>query len=101
MTTLLPFLLLFGAGCFLAYLKEIDRLERDEKPTRSGRKFLVVTFGALGLSFLFTLWSADAGLILLTLTLHLCAALAGICAGQWLAWLIFCKRNPDIFEEEK
>ena len=98
MTTLLPFFLLLGAGCFLAYLKEIDRLERDEAPTRSGKKFLIVTFGALGLSFLFTLWSADAGLILLTL--HLCAALAGICAGQWLAWLIFCKRNPDLFEEE-
>ena len=101
MMSLLPFLLLFGAGCFLAYLKEIDRLERDEEPARSGKKFLLVTFGALGLSFLFTLWSADAGLILLTLTLHLCAVLAGIAAGQWLALLICRRRSPELFEEEE
>ena len=101
MMSLLPFLLLFGAGCFLAYLKEIDHLERDEEPARSGKKFLLVTFGALGLSFLFTLWSADAGLILLTLTLHLCAVLAGVYAGQWLALLICRKRSPELFEEEE
>ena len=101
MMSLLPFLLLFGAGCFLAYLKEIDRLERDEEPARSGKKFLLVTFGALGLSFLFTLWSADAGLILLTLTMYLCTVLAGVYAGQWLALLICRKRSPELFEEEE
>ena len=98
---MIPFVLFFAAACFLAYVKEIDRLERNEEPRRNGRRFLVVTFGALGLSFLFTLWSADAGLILLTLTLYLGTVLAGIYAGQWLAQLIVCKRNPDLFEEEE
>ena len=100
MMSLLPFLLLFGAGCFLAYLKEIDRLEREEEPARSGKKFLLVTFGALGLSFLFTLWSADAGLILLTLTMYLCTVLAGVYAGQWLALLICRRRSSDYVEGE-
>ena len=97
----IPFVLFFFAACFLAYLKEVDRLERGGEPSRSGRKFLIITFGALGLSFLFTLWSADAGLILLTLTLYLICVLAGVGAGQWLAWTVFCKRNPDLFEEEE
>ena len=101
MMNLLPFLLLFGAGCFLAYLKEIDRLERDEAPARSGKKFLLVTFGALGLSFLFTLWSADAGLILLTLTLYLVCVLAGIAAGQWLALLVYRRRSSDYADDEE
>lgn len=101
MVKLVPFILFFVCACFLAYVKEIDRLERDEKPARSGKKFLLVTFGALGLSFLFTLWSADAGLILLTLTMYLCTVLAGIAAGQWLALLICRKRSPELFEEEE
>ena len=101
MVKLVPFILFFVCACFLAYVKEIDRLERDEEPARSGKRFLLVTFGALGLSFLFTLWSADAGLILLTLTMYLCAVLAGVYAGQWLALLICRRRSPELFEEEE
>lgn len=101
MVKLVPFILFFVCACFLAYVKEIDRLERDEEPARSGKRFLLVTFGALGLSFLFTLWSADAGLILLTLTMYLCTVLAGIAAGQWLALLICRRRNPELFEKEE
>ena len=93
--------LLFGAAFGLSYLKEIDRLERDEEPSRSGKRFLLVTFGALGLSFLFTLWSADAGLILLTLTMYLCTVLAGIAAGQWLALLVYRMRSSDYADEEE
>ena len=100
MMQILPFLLLFGASCALSYVKEIDRLERDEEPSRNGKRFLLITFCALGLSYLFALWSMDAGLILLTLTLYLMSLLAGIAAGQWLAWMVYCKRNPDIFEDE-
>ena len=100
MKTFFSLVLLFAAACFLAYVKEIDRLERDEEPARSGKRFLLVTFGALGLSFLFTLWSADAGLILLTLTLYLVCVLAGIAAGQWLALLVYRRRNSEFFEEE-
>ena len=100
MVKLVPFILFFVCACFLAYVKEIDRLERDEEPARSGKRFLLVTFGALGLSFLFTLVSADAGLILLTLSLLMLSILAGIAAGQKLAWRVYCKRNPDLFEEE-
>ena len=100
MKTLFSLVLLFAVACFLAYVKEIDRLERDEEPARSGKRFLLVTFGALGLSFLFTLWSADAGLILLTLTLYLVCVLAGVAAGQWLALLICRRRNSEFFEEE-
>lgn len=98
---MIPFVLFFAAACFLAYVKEIDRLERDEEPRRNGRRFLVITLGALGLSFLFTLWSADAGLILLTLTMYLCTVLAGVYAGQWLALLIYRRRNPELFEKEE
>ena len=100
MKTFFSLVFLFAAACFLAYVKEIDRLERDEEPARSGKRFLLVTFGALGLSFLFTLWSADAGLILLTLTMYLCTVLAGIAAGQWLALLVYRRRNSEFFEEE-
>ena len=42
----------------------------------------------------------DAGLILLTLTLYLVSLLSGIAAGQWLAWMVYCKHNPDLFEDE-
>ena len=97
----LPFLLLFGAACGLSYVKEIDRLERDEAPARSGKKFLVTTFCALGLCFLFTLWSVDAGLILLTLTFYLICVLAGISLGQTIAELVYRKRNPDLNDEEE
>ena len=45
--------------------------------------------------------SQDIGLILLTLSLYLSAALAGVYAGQKLAWLIYCKRNPDLTKEEE
>ena len=100
MVKLVPFILFFVCGCFLAYVKEIDRLERDEEPTRSGKRFLLVTFGALGLSFLFTLWSADAGLILLTLTMYLCTVLAGVSAGNAVALTVYRKRSPDLIEEE-
>ena len=93
--------LLFCASWVLSYLKEIDRLERDEEPSRSGKRFLLVTFGALGLSFLFTLWSADAGLILLTLTLYLVCVLAGIAAGQWLALLVYRRRSSDYADDEE
>lgn len=101
MKLLLPFLLLFGAALGLAYVKEIDRLERDMDPTESGKKLAVISFCALGLSFLFTLLSADAGLIVLILSGLLIAVLAGINAGQKLAWVIYCKRNPDLTDEEE
>lgn len=100
MVKYLPFLLLFGAAWGLSYVKEIDRLERDEKPARSGKRFVILTFVSLAVSFLFTLWSVDAGLILLTLSLYLFAVLAGIAAGQKTAWAVFCRRNPQLFEEE-
>ena len=32
---------------------------------------------------------------------YLAAALAGVYAGQKLAWLIYCKRNPDLTKEEE
>ena len=97
---ILPSLLLFGAACGLAYLREIDRLERDLEPSRSGKKLLPITLCALVICLLFTLWSFDAGLILLVLTAHLFAVLAGVSAGQKLAWMIYRKRNPDLFEDE-
>ena len=50
---------------------------------------------------LFTMLSADAGLILLTLTMYLAVLLLGIYLGQKLAWIVYCKRNPDLFEEEE
>ena len=95
MKAFLPFLLLFGAACGLSYVKEIDRLDRDQDPTRSGKMFLITTFCALGLCFLFTLWSVDAGLILLTLTFYLISVLAGISLGQTIAELVYRKRNPE------
>ena len=95
----IPFVLFFGCACGLSYLKEIDRLERDEERTRSGKRMLVITLCALGISFLFTLWSADAGLILLTLTFYLFPILAGIAAGQSLAWTVYRRRNPEQLEE--
>ena len=101
MMQILPFLLLFGAACALSYVKEIDRLERDMDPTESGKKLMVISFCALGLSFLFTLLSADAGLIVLILSGLLIAVLAGINAGQKLAWHIYCRRNPDLTDEEE
>lgn len=101
MSSVLPFILLFAAACGLAYIREIDRLERDCEPVRSGKRFLVIAFCALGLSFLFALLSVDAGLILLTLSLYTIDLLAGIAAGQRLAWAVYCKRNPDLFEEEE
>ena len=63
MKLLLPFALLFGAALGLAYVKEIDRLERDMDPTESGKKLVVISFCALGLSFLFALWSMDANTV--------------------------------------
>ena len=101
MASFLPYLLLFAAACGLAYVKEIDRLDRDMDPSDNGKKFFVTVLASLVLTILFTLWSVDAGLILLTLTLYLAAALAGVCAGQKLAWLIYCKRNPDLTKEEE
>ena len=100
MIKLLPFLLLFGSACFLAYLKEIDRLERDQEPRQVGKRFVAVGVASLVLTFLFTLISADAGLILLTLTLYLATALAGIAAGSAIALTVYRRRNPDLFEEE-
>ena len=100
MKLLLSFLLLFGSALVLAYIKEIDRLDRDEEPSENGKKFFLTVLVSLVLTILFTLWSVDAGLILLTLTLYLSAALAGVYAGQKLAWLIYCKRNPDLTDEE-
>ena len=100
MVPYLPFLLVFGAACGLSYIREIDRLERDEDPNSSGKRLIVISFCSLGLSFLFTLISADAGLILLTLSLLMLSILAGIAAGQKLAWRVYCKRNPDLCEEE-
>ena len=96
----IPFVLFFGCTCGLSYLKEIDRLERDEERTRSGKRMLIITLCALGMSFLFTLWSADAGLILLTLTFYLFPILAGIASGQSLAWTVYRRRNPGEEEEE-
>lgn len=101
MKLLLPFALLFGAALGLAYVKEIDRLDRDMDPSENGKKFFRTVLVSLVLTILFTLWSVDAGLILLTLSLYLAAALAGVYAGQKLAWLIYCKRNPDLTKEEK
>ena len=97
----LPFVLLFGAVCGLAYIKEIDRLDRDEDPRENGKKFFLTAVASLVLTFLFTLWSVDAGLILLTLSLYLSTALAGVYAGQKLAWGIYCRRNPDLTDEEE
>ena len=91
--------LLFGAAFGLSYLKEIDRLERDEDPTSSGRRLIIIALCALGLSFLFTLLSADVGIIMLTLSLLLLAILSGIAAGHWYAWRVYCHRNPDLFGE--
>ena len=93
-------MLFFGCACGLSYLKEIDRLERDEERTRSGKRMLIITLCALGMSFLFTLWSADAGLILLTLTFYLFPILAGIASGQSLAWTVYRRRTPGEEEEE-
>ena len=101
MMELLPFLLLFGTSCALSYVKEIDRLDRDMDPSENGKKFFLTVLASLVLTILFTLWSVDAGLILLTLSLYLAAALAGVYAGQKLAWLIYCKRNPDLTKEEE
>ena len=101
MKLLLPFALLFGAALGLAYVKEIDRLDRDEDPRENGRKFFLNAVASLVLTFLFTLWSVDAGLILLTLSLYLSTALAGVYSGQKLAWGIYCKRNPDLTDEEE
>ena len=92
--------LLFCAACALSYLKEIDRLERDEDPNESGKRLVVIALFALVLSFLFTLLSADAGFIMLTLSLLLFSILAGIAVGHRIAWHVYCKRNPDLFEEE-
>ncbi len=96
---LLITLLLFGAAFGLSYLKEIDRLERDEDPTSSGKHLILIALCALGLSFLFTLLSADAGIIMLTLSVLLLAILSGVTAGQWYAWRVYRHRNPDLFEE--
>ena len=96
---LLITLLLFGAAFGLSYLKEIDRLERDEDPTSSGKRLIIIALCALGLSFLFTLLSADAGIIMLTLSVLLLAILSGVTAGQWYAWRVYRRRNPDLFEE--
>ena len=97
----LPFLLLFGAACALSYIKEIDRLERDLEPRQDGKRFVLMIVAALLLSLVFTLWSADAGLILLTLTLYLSALLLGISAGQRIALMVYCKRNPELFDEDE
>ena len=91
----LPFALLFGAACGLAYIREIDRLDRDEDPRENGKKFFLTAIASLVLTFLFTLWSVDAGLILLTLTLYLISVLAGISMGQTIAQLLYRKRNPE------
>ena len=92
--------LLFCASWVLSYLKEIDRLERDEDPNRSGKRLVVIALCALALSFVFTLLSADAGIILLTLSVLMLAILTGITAGQWYAWRVYCHHNPDLFAEE-
>ena len=101
MMKVLPFLLLFCAAGVLSYIREIDRLERDCDPAGNGRKLFLIGFSSLLLTLLFTLWSADAGLILLTLSLYLSTALAGVYAGQKLAWGIYCRRNPDLTDEEE
>ena len=100
MVQYLPFLLVFGAACGLSYIREIDRLERDEEPRQVGKLFVAVGVASLVPTFLFTLISADAGLILLTLTLYLATALAGVYAGHRTAWRVYCKRNPDLYEDE-
>ena len=92
--------LLFGASFGLSYLKEIDRLERDEDPSRTGKRLIVIALCALGLSFLFTLLSADAGIIMLTLSVLMLSILAGVTGGQRYAWRVYCHRNPDLFAEE-
>ena len=92
--------LMFAAAFGLSYLKEIDRLERDEDPNTSGKRLILIALCALVLSFLFTLLSADAGIIMLTLSLLLLAILSGIAAGHWYAWRVYRRRNPDLFEEE-
>ena len=97
----IPYLLLFAAACALAYIKEIDRLDRDEEPSENGKKFFLTVFASLVLTILFTLWSVDAGLILLTLTLYLSALLLGISAGQRIALMVYCKRNPELFDEDE
>ena len=99
MAKYLPFLLLFATSCWLSYIKEIDRLERDEEPRQDGKRFLLIGLASLVLSFLFTLWSADAGLILLTLTMYLGTLLLGIAAGHRIALAVYCKRNPELFDE--
>ena len=100
MAKYLPFILLLGTSCWLSYLKEIDRLERDCDPRRDGRRFFLIGFSSLVLSLLFTFWSADAGLIMLTLTLYLAVLLLGMAAGQKIAWMVYCRRNPELFAEE-
>ena len=97
----IPYLLLFAAACGLAYIKEIDRLDRDEEPSENGKKFFRTVFASLVLTILFTLWSVDAGLILLTLSLYLAALLLGISAGQRIALMVYCKRNPELFDEDE
>ena len=97
----LPFLLLFGAACGLSYIREIDRLERDCEPAAGGKRLFAIGFAALLLTLLFTMLSADAGLILLTLTMYLAVLLLGIYLGQKLAWIVYCKRNPGLIEEEE
>ena len=47
--------------------REIDRLERDCEPAAGGKRLFAIGFAALLLTLLFTMLSADAGLILLTL----------------------------------
>ena len=101
MMKVLPFILLFGAAGVLSYIREIDRLERDCEPAAGGRRLFAIGFAALLLTLLFTMLSADAGLILLTLTMYLAVLLLGIYLGQKLALIVCCKRNPDLFEEEE
>ena len=96
----LPFLLLFGTSCWISYIREIDRLERDEEPRQDGKRFLITAMAALVLCVLFTLWSVDAGLIMLTLTLYLSTLLLGIAGGHRIAWMVYCRRNPELFAEE-
>jgi hypothetical protein len=33
--------------------------------------------------------------------MYLAVLLLGIYLGQKLAWISYCKRNPDLFEEEE
>lgn len=101
MAKYLPFIFLLGTSCWLSYLKEIDRLERDYDPRRDGRRFFLIGFSSLLLTLLFTFWSADAGMIMLTLTLYLVVLLLGILAGQRIALAVYRRRNPDLFTEEE